>query len=85
MSYDIFKRRVLDLAVETWWQNWNEQDAVDRFNKPIADLRLKLLGALCTLATAATHFFVSTCTNMSKEVHRSFFNNWIEKMTSIKE
>jgi hypothetical protein len=84
MSYDIFKRRVLDLAVETWWQTWNE-DAVDRFNKPVADLRLKLLGALCTLATAATYFFVSTCTNMSKEVHRSFFNNWIEKMTSIKE
>jgi hypothetical protein len=85
MSFDIFKRRALDLAVETWWQNWHE-DAVDCFNKPNADLRLKLLGAaLCTLATAATHFFVSTCTNLSEEVHRSFFNNWIEKMTSIKE
>ena len=71
MSYYIFKWRVLDLAVETWWQNWHE-DAVDCFNKPVADLRLKLLGALCTLATAATHFFVSTRTNLSEEVHQSF-------------
>ena len=84
VSYDMFKRRVLDLAIEMWWRTWHE-DAVDCFNKPIADLRLKLMGALCTLATAATHFFVSTCTNMSEEAHRSFFNDWIEKMSSIKE
>jgi hypothetical protein len=66
MLYDIFKRHVLDLAVETWWQNWHE-DAVDCFNKPVVDLRLKLLGALCTLAPALTHTFVSTCTNMRKK------------------
>jgi hypothetical protein len=40
---------------------------------------------LYPLATAATHFFVSTCTYMSEEVHQSFFNNWFEKMTSIEE
>jgi hypothetical protein len=75
---------VLDLKVEMWWQNWHE-DAVNCFNKPIADLRIKLMGALCTLATAATHFFVSTCTNMSKEAHQSFFNDWIEKQDELNQ
>jgi hypothetical protein len=45
----------------------------------VADLELKLLGALFTLATAATHYVVRTNTHISGEVHRTFFNQWIEK------
>jgi hypothetical protein len=83
VTYEIFKTRLLDLALELWWPAWHEH-ATDCFNKPVADLRLKLLGALFTLATGATHFVVSTNTNISKEAHRFFFNDWIEKMASIK-
>jgi hypothetical protein len=71
VTYEIFKTRLLDLAVELWWPAWHEH-ATDCFNKPVADLRLKLLGALFTLATGATHFVVSTNTNISKEAHCFF-------------
>ena len=72
VTYEIFKTRLLDLALELWWPAWHEH-ATDCLNKPMADLRLKLLGALFTLATGATHFVVSTNTNISEEAHRFFF------------
>jgi hypothetical protein len=84
VPYSIFYDQLLHLARSRWWSAWRP-DKTDVYSKPVADLELKLLGALFTLATAATHYVVSTNTNISGEVHRTFFNQWIEKMASIKE
>ena len=51
----------------------------------MGDLELKLLGALYILGTAATPFVVSLNTNLSEEVHRVFFLDWIDKMSSLKD
>ncbi len=37
------------------------------------------------LGTAATPFVVSSNTNLSEEVHRVFFLDWIDKMSLLKE
>ena len=84
VPYAIFHDSLLHLAISRWWPEWRP-DKTDVYSKPVADLELKLLGALFTLATAATHYVVSTNTNISGEVHRCFFNQWIASMASIKE
>ena len=82
IPYSIFRDQLLDLAVEKWWPLW-KADKVDCCGLPVGDLELKLLGALFTLGTAATHFVVSMNKNLSEEPHRSFFINWTEKMASL--
>ena len=82
--FEQIQDRLLYLAISRWWPTWRP-DKTDVYSKPVADLELKLLGALFTLATAATHYVVSTNTNISGEVHRTFFNLWITNMASIKE
>jgi hypothetical protein len=84
VPYRIFHEHLLPLAISRWWPTWRP-DKTDVYSKPVADLELKLLGALFTLGTAATHYVVSTNTNISGEVHRTFFNEWIKHMASIKE
>jgi hypothetical protein len=84
VSYAIFQDRLLFLAMSRWWPTWRP-DKIDVYAKPVADLELKLLGALFTLGTAATHYVVSTNTNISGEVYRTFYNQRIENMASIKE
>ena len=71
IPYSVFRDQLLDLAVEKWLLLW-KANKVDCCGLPVGDLELKLLGALFTLGTAATHFVVSMNTNLSEETHRSF-------------
>jgi Plant transposon protein len=83
VPYRIFEDHLMRLA-KSKWSTWRP-DKVDSYSKPVADLELKLLGAMFTLGTAATHFAVSTNTNLSDELHRKFFNQWIVHMSSLKD
>jgi hypothetical protein len=50
----------------------------------VAELELKLLGALNVLGNGSTHFQqVSMMTDVSEEVHRCFFLCWLGNMSSI--
>ena len=73
-----------DVASEDFWTEWTE-DRKCRAGKIVSNLELKILGALFVLATGDSHFVCSTCSNISEEVHRSFFLKWIFNMASIKE
>ena len=63
-----------DVANEHFWTEWTE-DRKCCAGKIVSNLELKILGALFVLATGDSHFGCSTCSNISKEVHRSFFLN----------
>ena len=71
----IFRRdfqELVELARVSWWPTWNDHN-VCRAGKPVSHLDLKVLGALYPLANGATQFMVSRHTNLSEEIHRSFF------------
>ena len=80
--YDVFLDLV-NLAKERWWQEWNEDNRC-RAGKLVSSLDLKILGALFVLAQGVSHVICSTCSNLSEELHRSFFHKWIRHMASIK-
>ena len=84
VPYDVYSNRLLTLAITRWWPEWHS-DKVDSWGRPVGDLELKILGALYMLGTAATPFVVSSNTNLSEEVHRVFFLDWIDKMSLLKE
>ena len=66
-THTIFKTLLSALAIELMWATLHNH-TTDCFNKPAADLQLKFLSALLTLADEATHFVVSTnAYNISKE------------------
>ena len=52
VPYRIFEDDLMRLT-KLKWSNWRP-DKIDSYSKPVADLELKLLGALFTLGTAAT-------------------------------
>ena len=84
VPYSVFKEKILDFSVQMWWPEWHEFK-VDAFGRPVGFLELKLLGCLNTLGMGANHFSVSLQTNISEEVHRTFFMKWIGLMASVKE
>jgi Plant transposon protein len=84
VPYDVYKHRLLTLAITRWWPEWHS-DKLDSWGRPVGDLELKILGALYILGSAASPFVVSSNTNLSEEVHRVFFLDWIEKMSSLKD
>lgn len=81
--YDVYLD-LMNLATERWWEEWSDEKRC-RAGKLVSSLDLKLLGALFVLAQGVTHFVCSTCSNLSEEVHRSFFQKWIRQMSSIKD
>jgi hypothetical protein len=81
--YDVFLD-LINLATERWWQGWTEGNRCHA-GKLVSSLHLKILGALFVLAQGVTHLVCSTCSNLSEEVHRSFFHKWIWGMASIKD
>ena len=83
VPYDLFVSLVRQ-ANTRWWTEW-KPDKVDAAGKLVSSLELKVLGALYVLGNGATQFQVSIQTNLSEEVHRSFFLSWISKMSSIKD
>jgi hypothetical protein len=50
----------------------------------VSSLELKILGALFLLGSGCAQYIVSSQTNLSEEVHRVFFLQWVSKMASIK-
>ncbi len=81
--YDVFLD-LMNLATERWWQEWTEGSRC-RAGKLVSCLHLKVLGALFVLAQGVTHLVCSACSNLSEEVHRSFFQEWMCRMSSIKD
>jgi hypothetical protein len=49
----------------------------------VSNIELTLLGSIFYLTADASHYTISTITNISEEVHRRFFK-WIADMNSIK-
>lgn len=84
VPYSLYKTQVLALAKERWWPQWHA-DKVDACLKPVADLELKLLGALYVVGTGNSQFQVSEKTDISEEVHRCFYIDWLAKMKSVKD
>jgi Plant transposon protein len=84
VPYYVYRDRLLTLAITKWWPEWHS-NKLDSWGRPVGDLELKILGALYMLGTAASPFVVSSNTNLSEEVHRVFFLDWIEKMLSLKD
>ena len=83
IPYCVFDKTLLPLTIDRWFQTW-KPNQVDCWGQTVGDLRLKLLGVLFALGTAATQFNVSSHTNLSEEVHRRFFIDWVTKMSSLK-
>ena len=83
VPFELFQDLV-QLTRDRWWYTWNDYN-VCRAGKPVSHLELKVLGALYALANGATQFMVSRHTNLSEEVHRSFFLKWIHHMASISD
>ena len=77
-------QELVELARDRWWPTWNDHN-VCRAGKPVFHLELKVLGALYALANGATQFMVSRHTNLSEEIHRSFFLKWLHHMASISD
>lgn len=65
-------QELVELARDRWWPTWNDHN-VCRAGEPVSHLELKVLGALYAVANGATQFMVSRHTNLSEEIHRSFF------------
>jgi hypothetical protein len=84
VPYLYFKEKILEFAVCRWWPDWNHHK-VDAFGRLVADLKLNLLSTLNVLGMGANHFSVRLQTNISEEVHRTFFLEWIGLMASIKK
>jgi len=83
VRYHFFKEKVLEECASRWWPFWHDRQ-VDAYNKPVASLELKLLGVLCTLSNSTSHLLVSLQTYLSEETHRSFFLDFVSKMSNIK-
>ena len=83
IPYHVFDKTLLPLTIDCWFPTW-QPNQVDSWGQPVGDLRLKLLEVLYTLGSAATHFTVSSDTNLSKEVHRKNFIDWTTKMSTLK-
>ena len=75
---------LMSIATERWWPDWTEENRC-RAGKLVSSLDLKILGSLFVLAQGVTHYVCSTCSNVSEEVHRSFFHQWLRHMSSIKD
>ncbi len=85
VPYLFFKEKISEFSVRRWWPDWN-QHKVDTSGRPVAYLKLNLLGTLnVLLGMGANHFSVSLQTNTSEEVHRTFILEWIGLMASFKK
>lgn len=83
VPFELFQELV-QLVKDRWYPTWNDSK-VCRAGKPVSHLELKVLGGLYTLANGATQFMVSRHTNLSEEIHRTFFIKWIHQMASISD
>jgi hypothetical protein len=77
-------QELVELARDRWWPTWNDHN-VCRAGKPVSHLELKVVGALYALANGASQFMVSRHTNLSEEIHRSFFLKWLHHMALISD
>ena len=55
-----------------WYPNWRDY-ATCAAGKPVSHIELRLLGSIFYLTADASHYTVSTITNISEEVHCRFF------------
>ncbi len=82
-TYNVFLD-LMKLEAERWWQEWLNKENRCCARKLVPSLDLKILGALLNLAHGVSHVICSTCSNLSKELHRCFLHKWICNMVSTK-
>jgi hypothetical protein len=83
IPYELFLD-LMNVAIERWFTEWN-QDNICNAGKLVSSLDLKILGAMFVLTQGVSHFVTIMCSNLSEEIHRSFFLQWISNMSSIRE
>lgn len=83
VPFKLFHEHLLPMAKQRWWPSWHAEK-VDACRRLVGDLELKIFGCLFVLGTGNNQFQVSEKTDLSEEVHRCFFLDWIAKMASIK-
>ena len=71
ISFSVFLA-LLEVLKRRWYPNWRDY-ATCRAGKPVSQIELTLLGSIVYLTAGASHYTISTITNISEEVHRRFF------------
>jgi hypothetical protein len=82
ISFSVFLV-LLEVLKRRWYPNWRDY-ATCAAGKPVSNIELRLLGSIFYLTADASHYTISTITNISEEVHRRFFLKWIADMNSVK-
>ena len=70
ISFSVFLV-LLEVLKRRWYPNWRDY-ATCAAGKPVSHIELRLLGSIFYLTADASHYTVSTITNISEEVHRRF-------------
>ena len=70
ISFSVFLE-LLEVLKRRWYPNWRNY-ATCAAGKPVSNIELRLLGSIFYLTADASHYTVSTITNISEEVHRRF-------------
>jgi len=81
VPFDVFELLV-NLTLEKGWYNPERRDAGGR---KCHDIRLLILGCLCTMASNATSVANQSNTNISCKCHSVFHTFWVSKMSEIKD
>ena len=84
VSFSVFLE-LLDILKRRWYPNWREYGTCCAAGKPVLHIELRLLGAIFYLTADASHYTISTITNISEAVHHFIFMKRIGDMNSIKD
>ena len=73
ISFSVFFLVLLDILKRRWYYPaWREYHTCAA-GKPVSHIVLRLLGAIFYFRADASHYTISTITNISEEVHRVFY------------
>ena len=70
ISFSVFLM-LLEVLKRRWYPNWRDF-ATCQAGKPVSNIELGLLGSIFYLTADASHYTISSITNISEEVHRRF-------------
>jgi hypothetical protein len=71
ISFSVFLV-LLEVLKRRWYPTWREYGTCAA-GKPVSHIELRLLGAIFYLTADASHYTISSITNIGEEVHRLFF------------
>ena len=71
LSFSVFLV-LLEVLKRKWCPNWREYGTCAAGKPAVLHIELRLLGSIFFLTADASHYTISTITNISEEVHRVF-------------